>query len=81
MDSQKTVVEDFGTTLCSASFEFGHLTQELIDLLPNEPLTIADSFGDSKCAIRLRQMIGAYGDIAGQAYIEACRFKYKESNQ
>ena len=63
---------------CSSSVahEYGHLTEELIALLPDTPMQLADSFGDSMCAVRLRQMFGAYGDIAGKAYVEACRFKY-----
>ena len=34
------------------------------------------SFGDIRCAVRLRQMIGAYGYVAARAYEEACFVKY-----
>lgn len=60
----------------NSEYEYGHLTEELLSLMPDEPMTIADSFGDIRCAVRLRQMIGAYGDVAALAYEEACVVKY-----
>lgn len=63
------------------SYEYGHLTEELIALLPSTPMTISDSFGETQCAIRLRQMSMAYGDIAGSAYMEACKVKYADVYQ
>ncbi len=60
-------------------YQYGHLTEELLKLLPDEPMVIADSFGDSVVAKRLRTMINAYGEIASHAYHEACLIKYEES--
>lgn len=57
------------------NYEYGHLTEELLLLIPDKPMTIADSFGDSKAARRLRTMIGACGDMAVCAYHEACLVK------
>lgn len=62
------------------NYKYGHLTIELLELLTDKPLTIADGFGTSDCAVRLRQMINAYGDIAGKAYAEACSIKYKKES-
>lgn len=77
MNEPKDKTGNSDSSNCSSSvYEYGHLTEELLSLMPDEPMTIADSFGDIRCAVRLRQMIGAYGDVAALAYEEACVVKY-----
>jgi hypothetical protein len=61
---------------------YGNLTEEILNFLPDTPLTIADLCSkDSDAAIRLWQLSRAYGQIASEAFKEACLIKYADMYQ
>lgn len=57
------------------------LTEEILALLPDKPMSFNELlFGKSKVSIRLKQIMGAYGPMAGDEIRKAASIKY-QTNQ
>lgn len=73
-------IPDLLAEVARLPYVYGTLTEELLTLLPDQPMSFAEALmGDSKPARRIRQLCAAYGPVSAGALQEAKQIKYTTS--